>query len=233
MRTVPGVSRSVSGVPAFADPRSPRAEPVVGLSLGPARRKPVIVGFSYIFVDMTAKFFPTIGVTTNIELAFIDHKGRWIAVVEFAFAQVISAEASILRNISGRILPKRNFVGHGNKIVDRTPEPGLNCRVALDGLVTGKVGNWVVSLQNYTVAINVQPGLRGGLGGFFGQDDDPIVFCDFIRIPGQAGRIEDNGNRNCYGETRMKRDPLRFHNSIVLLSGLEYKLGGRNVIHTV
>jgi hypothetical protein len=26
---------------------------------------------------------------------------------------------------------------------------------------------------------------------------------------------------------------LRFHNSIVLLSGLEYKLGGRNVIHTV
>jgi len=128
------------------------------LSLGPARRKPVIVGFSYIFVDITAEFFRAIGGRTNIELAFIDQKGRWIAVLQFAFADVMSAEAPILRNISGRILPKRDFVGHGNKIVDRTPEPRLNCRVAFDGLVTGKVGNWVVSLQNYTVAVNVQPG---------------------------------------------------------------------------
>jgi hypothetical protein len=203
------------------------------LSFGPASRKPVIVGFSDIFVDITAKFFRTIGGSTNIELAFIDQKIRWIAVLQFASAHVISAEASILRNISGRILGKRDFVDHGNKIVDRTPEPGLNCRVAFDGLVTGKVGNWVVSLQNYTVAVKVQPGLPGGLGGFFGQDDDPIVCCDSIPIPGQTGRIEDNGNRNCSDETRKKRDPWRFHNSIVLLSGLEYKLGGRNVIHTV
>ena len=203
--------------------------PVVGLSLGPAKRNPVIVGFSYIFVDITAKFFRTIGGGTNIELAFIDEKGRWIAVLQFAFAHVISAEASILRNISGRILAKRDFVGHGNEIVDRTPEPGLNCRVAFDGLVTGKIGNWVVSLQNYAVAVHVHPGLRGS----FGQDDDPIVFGDFTRIPRQAGRIEDNGNRNCYDETRKKRDRLRFHNSIVLLSSSEQKLGGRNVIYTV
>jgi hypothetical protein len=54
-------------------------------------------------------------------------------------AQVISAEGSILLNISGRTLAKRDFVGHGNEIVDRTPEPGLNGRVAFDGLVTGKV----------------------------------------------------------------------------------------------
>ena len=147
------------------------------------------VGFSNIFVDTATKFIRTIGVGTNIELAFIDEKGRWIAVLQFAFAHVISAEASILRNISGRILAKRDFVGHGNEIVDRTPEPGLNGRVAFDGLVTGKIGNWVVSLQNYAVAVNVHPGLRGGLGGFFGQDDDPIVFGDFTRIPGQAGRI--------------------------------------------
>ena len=144
---------------------------------------------------------------------------------------MISAEASILRNISGRILAKRDFVGHGSEIVDRTPESGLNCRVAFDGLVTGKVGNWVVPLQNYAVAVNVHPGLRVGLGGLFGQDDDPIVFCDFTRIPGQAGRIEDNGDRNCYDETRKKRDWFRFHNSIVWLFGLERKLGRRNGIH--
>ena len=89
--------------------QSPRP-PVVGLSLGPAKRNPVVVGSSYICVDIAAKFFRTIGGGTNIELAFIDHKGRWIAVVEFAFAQVISAEASILRNISKRILAKREFV---------------------------------------------------------------------------------------------------------------------------
>jgi hypothetical protein len=106
------------------------------LSLGPARRKPVLVGFSYIFVDIAAKFFRTIGGGTNIELAFIDEKDRWIAVLQFAFAQVISAEASILRNISGRILAKRDFVGHGNEIVDRTPELGLNCRVTFEGPVT-------------------------------------------------------------------------------------------------
>jgi hypothetical protein len=113
------------------------------LSLGPAKRNPVLVGFSYIFVGIAAKFFRTIGGGTHIELAFIDEKGRWIAVLQFAFAHVTSAEASILRNISGRILAKRDFVGHGNEIVDHTPEPGLNCRVAYDGLVTGRIGNWV------------------------------------------------------------------------------------------
>jgi len=116
------------------------------LSLGPAERNPVVVGFSYIFVDIAAKFFRTIGGGTNIKRAFIDEKGRRNAVLQFAFAQVISAEASIMRNISGRILAKRDFVG----------------------LVTGKVGNWAVSLPNYSVAVNVHPGLRGGLGGFFG-----------------------------------------------------------------
>jgi hypothetical protein len=172
------------------------------LSLGPASRNPVIVSSSYIFVDITAKIFRTVGGGTNIELAFIDDKGRWIDVIPFAFAYVISAEASILWNISGRIFGKRDFVGHRNEIVDRTPEPGLNCRVAFDGLVAGKVGNRVVSLQNYSVAVKVQPGLRSGLGGFVGQDDNPIVFCGFIRIPGQTGRIQDNGNRNGCDETR-------------------------------
>ena len=86
------------------------------MSHGPAKRNPVRVGFSYIFVDIAAKFFRTTGVGTNIELAFIDAKGRWIAVLHFAFAQVISAEASILRNISGRILAKRDFVAHRTTI---------------------------------------------------------------------------------------------------------------------
>ena len=45
-----------------------RRPPVVGLSLGPARRKPVIVGFSYIFVDIAAKFFRTIGGGTTLQV---------------------------------------------------------------------------------------------------------------------------------------------------------------------
>ena len=32
--------------------------------------------------------------------------------------------------------------------------------------MTGKVGNWIVSIQNYTVCVNVHPGLQDGLGGF-------------------------------------------------------------------
>src|ERR1700683_3582900 len=208
-------------------------ERVIGSSLGPAKWNPVVVGSLHIFVDITAQFFCTIGASTNIKLAFIDQKDRWIAVLQFAFAHVISAEAAILWHIFGRILAKCDFVGHGSEIISRTPETGLNGRVAFDGLMAGEVGNCVVSLQDYTVAVHVSPGLPGGVGGFFDQDDDPIVFCDSIRIPGQTGRIEDNGNRNCSDETRKKRDPLRFHNSIFLLSGLEYKLGGRNVIHTV
>ena len=163
------------------------------MSLGPAKRNPVIVGFPYVFVDITAKFFRTIGGGTNIELAFIDEKGRWIAVLQFAFAQVISAEASILRNISGRILAKRDFVGHGNEIVDRTPEPGLNCRVAFDGLVTGKVGNWVLSLQNYTVAVNVHPGLRGGLGGFFGQTTIPLSLAILLGFQDRLAALRITG----------------------------------------
>jgi hypothetical protein len=84
------------GAPIFQSSRTP----VVGLSLGPAKRNPVLVGLSYFFVDISAKFFRIIGRGTDIELAFIDNKSRWIAVLQFAFAQVISAEGSILRNIS-------------------------------------------------------------------------------------------------------------------------------------
>jgi hypothetical protein len=203
----------------------------------PEMSHPVLVGVSDIFVYIAAKLFRFIGGGANIKLTFVNEEDGRIDIPQFAFAHVVSAEASVLRNISRRILVKHGFVGHGDEIVDRTPEPGLKCRVAFDGLMTGKVGSWVVSLQNYTVAVNVNPGLRGGLGGFFSQDDDPIVFCDFTRIPeqalGQAGRIEDNGNRNCCDETRKKRDRVRFHNRIVLLSGLAHKLARRNVIQTV
>jgi hypothetical protein len=151
----------------FIYDQSSRTVPVIWLSLGPASWNPVVVGFSYIFLDITVKFFRAIGIGTNIELAFIDKKGRRIAVLELAFGQVISAEATILWDIFGRILAKRDFVGHGNEIISHTPEPGLNRGVAFDGLVLGKVGNWVVSLQNYTVAVNVQPGLRSRLGALF------------------------------------------------------------------
>ena len=148
--------------------QSPRTEPVIGLSLSPARWNPVVVGFSYVLVDITAKFLRTISSGTSVELAFIDQKGRWIAVLQFAFGKVISAKASILWNIFGRVLAERDFIRHGSEIISRTPEPVLNCWVAFDGLVLSKVGNWVVSLQNCTVAVNVQPGFRNGLDALFG-----------------------------------------------------------------
>jgi hypothetical protein len=44
------------------------------LSLGPPKGKPVLVGFSYIFIDIAAKFFLSVGGGTKIELAFIDGK---------------------------------------------------------------------------------------------------------------------------------------------------------------
>jgi hypothetical protein len=63
---------------------------------------------------------------TNIELAFVDNEVRRIAVPHFTFAQVVSAEASILRNIFGRILVKSGFVGRGGEMVGPNLEPGLN-----------------------------------------------------------------------------------------------------------
>jgi hypothetical protein len=74
----------------------PRTKPAIGLPLGPAGWHPVVVGFSHVLVDISAKILRTISSGTNVELAFIDQKGRWIAVLEFAFGQVISAKASIL-----------------------------------------------------------------------------------------------------------------------------------------
>src|SRR5580698_5438671 len=71
-----------------------------GLSFGPAKRNPVLVGFSFIFLNILLKFCCSIGGGANIELAFVDEKVRWIALRQNAFTQVISAEASILRNIS-------------------------------------------------------------------------------------------------------------------------------------
>jgi hypothetical protein len=49
------------------------------LSLSPAERNPVVVGFSYILVDIAAKFFHPVGGGTNIELAFINEKDPWVA----------------------------------------------------------------------------------------------------------------------------------------------------------
>ena len=186
----------------------------------------VLVRSSDIFVYIAAKLFHSVSGGTNVEPAFIDEEDRGIAIPQFAFTQVVSAEGSVLRSISGRILVKRGLVGHGGEMVDRTPEPGLNRWVAFDGLMTGKVGNWVVSLQNYTIGVNVRLGLRNGLGGFFCQDDYVFVFCDFSRIPerapGQAGRIDEKGNRNGCDETRNKRDRKRFHNWTLLHSGLAH-----------
>src|ERR1700751_199121 len=148
--------------------QSPRTEPVIGLPLGPANWNPVVVGSPYVLVDITAKFFRTIRGGTNVEFAFVDKKGRWIAVLQFAFGQVVSAKAAILWDILGGVPAKRDFVGHRTEIEDRAAEPGLNGRVASDGLVASKVGNWIVAFQNYTVAVNVQPGIRSWLNVLFG-----------------------------------------------------------------
>jgi hypothetical protein len=67
---------------------------------------PVLVGLSDIFVHIAAKVFHCISGGTNIELAFVDEEDRRIDIPQFAFAHVVSAEGSVLRNISGRILVK-------------------------------------------------------------------------------------------------------------------------------
>ena len=88
---------------------------------------PVRVGALDIFVHIAAKLFDCIGGGTNIELAFVDKEDGRIDIPQFAFSHVVSTEASVLRNISGRILVKPGFVGHGDEVVDRAPEPGLDC----------------------------------------------------------------------------------------------------------
>ena len=87
---------------------------------------PVLVGASDAFVHIAAKLFPISGGVTNIKLAFVDEEDRRIAIPQFIFFHVVGAEGSVLRNISGRILVKRGFVGHGAEMVDRIHEPGLN-----------------------------------------------------------------------------------------------------------
>jgi hypothetical protein len=59
------------------------------LSFGPAKRNPVLVGFSLILVDIPAKFFFSIGGGANIEFAFVDEKVRWIAFRQNAFAPAL------------------------------------------------------------------------------------------------------------------------------------------------
>jgi hypothetical protein len=125
-----------------------------------------------VLVHIAAKLFRFIGGGTNIELAFVDEEDRWIDIPQFAFSHVVCAIGSVLRNISGRILVKRSFVGRGSELIDRTPETALDRWFTFDGLVPGKIGNWIVSLQNYAVAVDVYLGLLAGLRGFFRQNDD-------------------------------------------------------------
>ena len=153
--------------------------------------EPALVGLSDIFVDIAAKLLQCLGVGTNIELAFVNGEDGRIAIYQFAFTHVPSTEASVLRNISGRILVKGGFVGHGAEMVDRTTVTALNCRVAFDGLMTCKVGNCIVSLQNYSVGVNVLLGLPGGLGSFLCQDDHASFFIYFSNPDGLARRVRE------------------------------------------
>ena len=66
-------------------------------------------------------------------------------------------------------------------MIDRTPETALDLWFTFDGLVPGEVGNWIVSLQNYAVAVDVCLGLLAGLRGLFRQDD-ALVFSEFSRL---------------------------------------------------
>ena len=79
----------------------------------PKMSYPVLVGISDIFVDVAAKLLHSIGVGTNIELAFVDGESRRIAIGQctFSFTQVTSAEVTVLWRIFRRILVKSGFVG--------------------------------------------------------------------------------------------------------------------------
>ena len=81
---------------------------------------PVSICAVNVFIHIAAKLFGFIGRRTNIELAFVDGEGHWIDIPQFAFFHVVSAKSSVLRNISGRLLVERGFVGLRREAVDRT-----------------------------------------------------------------------------------------------------------------
>ena len=77
----------------------------------PKMSHPFLVGGSDVLIHIAAKLFRSTGVGTKEELAFVGEEDRRIASNQFTFSQMISAEASVLWIISGRILVKSGFVG--------------------------------------------------------------------------------------------------------------------------
>jgi len=77
----------------------------------PKMSHPFLVGGSDVLIHIAAKLFRSTAVGTKEELAFVGEEDRRIASNQFTFSQMISAEASVLWIISGRILVKSGFVG--------------------------------------------------------------------------------------------------------------------------
>ena len=77
----------------------------------PKMSYPFLIGASDVLIHIAAKLFRSTGVGTKVELAFVGEEDRRIASNHFTFSQVISAEASVLWEIAGRILVKSGFVG--------------------------------------------------------------------------------------------------------------------------
>ena len=76
----------------------------------PKMSHPFLVGASDVLIHIAAKLSRSIGVGTKVELASVDEEDLRIASNKFTFSQMVSAEASVLRIISGRILIKSGFV---------------------------------------------------------------------------------------------------------------------------
>ena len=77
----------------------------------PETSYPLLVRASDVFIPNAAKLSRSTGVGTKEELAFVGEEDRRIASNQFTFSQMVSAEASVLWIISGRILVKSGFVG--------------------------------------------------------------------------------------------------------------------------
>jgi len=109
---------------------------------------------------------------------------------------------------------------------DRTPEIAFDRWVPFDGFVHGKVSDRVVSVYKYSVCINVHSGLRGGRGGLFWQDDHSLAFAMAVgfksRLLDKPAELTRTGTAMAAMKTERNRDRVRFHEWVVLPSGLAH-----------
>ena len=116
---------------------------------------PISVRFYYVLEGTDTEFFLRCGGRTDVQFSLYDKEDCRIGVRQPVVFDRIGAKTAVLRGIFCRIFFESSQIRSGTEIVYRSLISALILRTPLDCFLLSEISHWVISLQNYPVAIHI------------------------------------------------------------------------------